>query len=199
MMQQHRLPAVPPAACRAAARRLWSVVRGAVGADRRIGFAVVGRDGSRLRPAGAHRDPVADAADPAGGGGGPAADARGGARVRRHRAGRSAGPGDGSVPEPRAVRGDGAGEGDNGLDRDDVREVIRGAQIRIRHCFDLLRQNNPRVNEARISRADQDRAGGGGGGGRGHRLRAGGRHALPGACAPWCGRSTSRPPPARPS
>lgn len=58
---------------------------------------------------------------------------------------------DSAVPEPRAVRGDPEGGTDGGLDRDDVREVIRAAQLRIRHCFDRLRQENPRVNEARIS------------------------------------------------
>ena len=60
-------------------------------------------------------------------------------------------PGESAVPEPRAVPGEGAGERAGGLDRFKVREVIHAAQSRIRHCFDRLRQGNPRVTEARVS------------------------------------------------
>lgn len=60
-------------------------------------------------------------------------------------------PGESAVPEPRAVPGEGAGGRAEGLDRFKVREVIHAAQSRIRHCFDRLRQGNPRVTEARVS------------------------------------------------
>ncbi|MBN1773117.1 MAG: AgmX/PglI C-terminal domain-containing protein [Deltaproteobacteria bacterium] len=59
--------------------------------------------------------------------------------------------GDHAVPEPRAVRGEGEGGRAGGLDRFKVRDVIHAAQGRISHCFDRLRQDNPRVTEARVS------------------------------------------------
>lgn len=59
--------------------------------------------------------------------------------------------GAGAIPEPRAVREDNAGGRANGLDAFKVRDVIHAAQGRIRHCFDRLRQDRPRVTEARVS------------------------------------------------
>jgi len=61
-------------------------------------------------------------------------------------------PGEDSVPEPRAIRGQGNGASTSGgLEHDAVRDVVRDQQIRFRHCFERLRQTFPSTTEAHIT------------------------------------------------